>query len=62
MQDLYADNALSGARIQEVFDDAHDAGVAGLADLRSNPSSSSVVGNANRRLRTFFFFEKFTMA
>ena len=39
IQDLYADNALSSSRIQELFDDAHDAGIEGLRDVRSNASS-----------------------
>ena len=39
-QDLYADNQLSASRLQELMDDAHDAGVSGLRDVRSNASSS----------------------
>ena len=53
-QDLYADNQLSSARLQELLDDAHDAGVGGLRDVRSKTSSDWAKDNAHKRLRRKF--------
>ena len=54
IQDLYADNALSSSRLQELLDDAHDAGIEGLRDVRSNASSKHAKANAHKKLRRKF--------
>ena len=53
-QDMYADNLVSSSRLQELLDDAHDAGVDGLRDIRSNASSSWARYNSHKRLRRKF--------
>ena len=53
-QDMYADNLVSSSRLQELLDDAHDAGIPGLRDIRSNASSSHSKKNAHARLRRKF--------